>query len=189
MHLWNLGETYIWSLFNKSNGEYSLIKPSFAQGLSEKRKESLLTALYLGSILIVIAIVYFVNISANLWDSLIEFFTSLTLAPVPGTGISLPAPATHIDFIGLYNAAFQFAIALGLVEIIVLFLRVYLHSPVSRLAETIENIVFWLGAGYLISTYLVNMTLSTEWFVFWAGIIMIFGLALVARSFVLIAKR
>ena len=108
---------------------------------------------------------------------------------VPGAGISLPAPADPANFIGLYTAAFQFAIALGVVEIIVLSLRVYLHSPVSRVAETIENIVFWLGTGYLISTYLVNMTLSAEWFVFWAGIVMIFGLSLVARSFVLIAKR
>ena len=166
-----------------------MIKPSIAQGLSEKRKENLLTALYVGSIFIIIGIVYFVNLPASLWDSLVEFFTSLTLAQVPGAGISLPAPADPANFIGLYTAAFQFAIALGVVEIIVLSLRVYLHSPVSRVAETIENIVFWLGTGYLISTYLVNMTLSAEWFVFWAGIVMIFGLSLVARSFVLIAKR
>lgn len=164
-------------------------KPSFAQGLSEKRKENLLTALYVGSMFIILAIVYFVNISSNLWDSFVEFFTSLTLAQVPGAGISLPAPANPANFIELYAAAFQFAIGLGFMEIIILFLRVYLHSPVSRIAETIENIVFWLGAGYLISTYLVNMTLPTEWFVFWAGIVMIFGLSLVARSFVLIAKR
>ena len=172
-----------------SNGEYYLIKSSLAQGLSEKRKENLLTALYVGSIFIIIGAVYFASLPSSLWDSLVEFFTSLTLAQVPGAGISLPAPANPANFIGLYSAAFQFAIALGVVEIIVLSLRVYLHSPVSRVAETIENIVFWLGTGYLISTYLVNMTLSAEWFVFWAGIVMIFGLSLVARSFVLIAKR
>ena len=172
-----------------SNGEYYLSKSSLAQGLSEKRKENLLTALYVGSIFIIIGAVYFASLPSSLSDSLVEFFTSLTLAQVPGAGISLPAPADPANFIGLYTAAFQFAIALGVVEIIVLSLRVYLHSPVSRVAETIENIVFWLGTGYLISTYLVNMTLSAEWFVFWAGIVMIFGLSLVARSFVLIAKR
>ena len=73
-------------------------------------------------------------------------------------------------------------------EIIVLIFRVYLRSPVTRKAETIENIVFWLGASYLTATYLVNMTIPGEWFVFWAGIILIFGLALVARAFVLFAK-
>jgi hypothetical protein len=68
-------------------------------------------------------------------------------------------------------------------------LRVGFHSPVSRKAETIENIVFWLGTSYLIITYLVNMTIPGEWFVFWAGVILIFGLALIARAFVLLAKR
>ena len=64
-----------------------------------------------------------------------------------------------------------------------------MHSSVTRIAETIENIVFWLGASYLIVAYLENMTIMSEWFVFWAGIILIFGLALVARAFVVLAKR
>lgn len=157
--------------------------------MSDKKKENLLTALYAGSIFIILAIVYFASLPASLWDSLVSFFTSLTLAQVPGTGISLPAPTNLASFSILYNAAFQFAIGLGLMEVLVLTLRVFLHSPVSRIAETIENIVFWLGTSYLIATYLLNMTLSSEWFVFWAGIIMIFGVSLVARSFVLLAKR
>lgn len=89
----------------------------------------------------------------------------------------------------LYIAAFQFSLAVGILEIVILALRVGLHSPVSRKAETIENIVFWLGASYLIITYLVNMTLHSEWFVFWAGIILLFGLSLIARAFVLLARR
>ena len=64
-----------------------------------------------------------------------------------------------------------------------------MHSPLPRKAETIENIVFWLGTSYLAITYLVNMTIMSEWFVFWAGIILIAGLSLVARSFVLLAGR
>lgn len=165
-----------------------MASPSFARSLSDKRKESLLTALYVGSFFIILAVVYFAH-SSTLWSSLVNFFTSLTLAQVPGTGISLPAPANPAVFGDLYAAAFEFALALGIVEIVILSLRVFLHSPFQRIAETIENIVFWLGTSYLTLTYLVNMTLSTEWFVFWAGVIMIFGLALVARSFVLIAKR
>jgi len=66
---------------------------------------------------------------------------------------------------------------------------VYFRSPVARKAETVENIVFWMGASYLVIAYLVNMTIPAEWFVFWAGIIMLFGLSLVARSFILLAKR
>jgi len=157
------------------------------QALTDKKKESLFTAIYIGGIFIVIALVYF--LSANLWDGLVNFFSSLTLAPVPATGISLPAPAYPAAHINLYRAAFQFAIALGILEIIILFLRVWLHSSVTRLAETIENIVFWLGTSYLTATYLANMRIPSDWFVFWAGIILIFGLALVARSFVIFAKR
>jgi hypothetical protein len=157
--------------------------------LTDKRKESLLTAIYIGSVFIILAVVYYIHISDNLWTDLINFFTSLTLSVVPSTGISLPAPANPADYINLYNAAFQFSIAVGFLEIIVLMLRVGFHSPVSRKAETIENIVFWLGTSYLIITYLVNMTIPSEWFVFWAGIIIIFGLALIARAFVLLAKR
>jgi hypothetical protein len=159
------------------------------ESLSEKKKEGLFTTLYIGSLFIILAIVYFIHLSDNLWDSLVTFFTTLTLAPVPNTGISLPAPSTPSAFGNLYAAAFQFSIALGIVEIIILALRVILHSSVIRISETIENIVFWFGASYLIIAYLVNMTISTEWFVFWAGMILIFGIALLARAFVILAKK
>ena len=171
------------------DGEDSLFNTRIGHGLTEKKKENLLTAIYIGSIFILLAVIYIVHLPNNLWDEILNFFMSLTLAPVPGTGISLPAPSNPAAHIELYTAAFQFAIALGIVEIVVLVLRVLLQSPVSRKAETIENIVFWLGTSYLITTYLVNMTIAGEWFVFWAGIILIFGLALLARAFVLIAQR
>ena len=135
------------------------------------------------------AIVYYIHLSDNLWDGLINFFTSLTLAPVVNTGISLPAPTDPTSYTNLYNAAFHFSIGLGLFEIVILMLRVVLHSDVSRIAETIENIVFWFGASFLIVAYLANITIMSGWFVFWAGIILIFGIALVARAIVLLAKR
>ena len=158
-------------------------------GLSEDKKENLLTAIYVGSIFIILAVIYIIHLPSSLWDRIVDFFSSLTLAPVPGTGIALPAPSNPAAHIELYTAAFQFTIALGAIEIAILVIRILWHSPVARKAETLENIVFWLGTSYLIITYLVNMTLAAEWFVFWAGIILIFGLALVARAFVLLAKR
>jgi hypothetical protein len=157
--------------------------------LTEKKKESLFTAIWIGSVFIILALVYYVHLSDNLWDGLIKFFSSLTLAPLPTTGISLPAPLNPTDHMSLYVAAFQFSLGLGILEIVILALRVGLHSPVSRKAETIENIVFWFGTSFLIVTYLEKMTLTTEWFVFWAGIILIFGLALLSRAVVLLAKR
>jgi hypothetical protein len=157
------------------------------QSFSDKKKESLFTALFVGAVFIIIALIYYVHLSDDLGGSLVNFFSSLTLSPI--LGIPLPAPANPTAYMNLYNAAFQFSVAIGILEIVILAVRVRLHSSVSRIAETVENIVFWLGTSYLITTYLVNMTLSSEWFVFWAGIILIFGLALVARAFVLIAKR
>ncbi len=169
--------------------KYGLMKTLNPQALPDKKKENLFTAIYIGGIFIIVALIYYINASDNLWGGIINFFTSLTLAPVPTTGISLPAPSNPAAYANLYNAAFQLAIAIGILEIVILALRVWLGSPVSRKAETIENIVFWLGASYLIVAYLENMTITGEWFVFWAGIILIFGLALVARAFVILAKR
>ncbi len=157
--------------------------------LTEKRKENLLSAIYIGSIFIILAVIYITHLPSSLWDRIVDFFVSLTLSPVPGTGIALPAPSNPAAHTELYTAGFEFAIALGIIEIAVLILRVKMHSPLPRKAETIENIVFWLGISYLIITYLVNMTIAAEWFVFWAGIILIFGLSLLARAFVLLAKR
>jgi hypothetical protein len=157
--------------------------------LTEKKKESLITALWVGSVFIILALVYYINLSANLWDGLVNFFTSLTLAPLPSTGISLPAPLNPSGYVNLYTAAFQFCLGIGVLEIVILALRVGMHSPVSRKAETIENIVFWLGTSFLTVTYLERITLATEWFVFWAGIIFIFGLALLARAIVVLATR
>jgi hypothetical protein len=161
----------------------------FGHGLSEKKKENLLSGIYIGSILIILAVIYIATLPVSLWDEIVNFFSSLTLAPVPGTGIALPAPSNPASHMELYTAAFIFTIAVGAIEIVVLVLRILMNSPMPRKAETIENIVFWLGTSYLIITYLVNMTIAGEWFVFWAGIILIFGLALLARSFVLIAQR
>jgi hypothetical protein len=157
--------------------------------LSEKKKESLITALWVGTVFIILAAVYYGNASANLWDGLVNFFTSLTLAPLPTTGISLPAPSDPTAYLNLYNAAFQFCLGIGILEMGILGLRVGMHSPLSRKAETIENIVFWLGTSFLVVAYLEKMTLVTEWFVFWAGVIFIFGLALLTRAIVILTTR
>ena len=159
------------------------------QALPDSTKENFITAVYVGFILILLAVLYFINVHANLWGNFVGFIGTFILATVPGTSLSLPAPSNPGTYTVLYNVAFQFCLGLGLLEIAVLVLRIWLNSPLPRRAETIENIVFWLGTSYLTVTYLVNITIISEWFVFWAGIIMILGLSLVARAFVLIANR
>jgi hypothetical protein len=157
--------------------------------LNEKKKESMITAIYVGAIFIVLALVYYIHLPSSLWNRLVDFFTSFTLSQAPSTGIPLPAPLNPAAHVELYNAAFQFSLGLGILEIAILAIRILLHSPMQRKAETVENLVFWLGTSYLISSYLLSITLKSEWFVFWAGVILIFGLALVARAFILLANR
>ncbi len=167
--------------------ENCLINKPGTQAFTDKKKESLVTALYVGAIFIILALIFILN--TGVWGRLVDFFSTLTLAQVPGTTISLPAPLNPAIHTQLYNSAFQFSIGLGVLEIIILAIRILLHSPLARKAETIENLVFWLGTSYLIIAYLVNMTLQTEWFVFWAGIILIAGFSLLTRAFILIVGR
>lgn len=168
-------------------GQDSLTNTSSTQALTDKKKESLISAVYIGTIFIVLALIFVVN--TGIWGNIVNFFSSLTLAQVPGIGFSLPAPANPAGHTQLYTAAFEFSLGMGILEIIILAVRILLRSPFERRAETIENIVFWLGTSYLIITYLVNMILQTEWFVFWAGLILIAGLAFLARAFILMARR
>jgi hypothetical protein len=167
----------------------NFIKKLDLQALPDKRKENFISGLYIGFILILLVVLYFVNAHVNLWNSFDHFLNTFILETVPGTSLQLPVPDNPRAYIVLYEAAFQFCLGLGAIEIAVLGLRVWLDSPLPRKAETIENLVFWLGTSYLIVTYLMNITIPSEWFVFWAGIILIGGLSLIARSFVLIASK
>jgi hypothetical protein len=111
------------------------------------------------------------------------------LRSVPGIGISLPAPANPAAHAVLYTAAFQFCIGLGILQVILLALRLMMYSPISKTAETIGNLVKWFGGAYLITTYLNNTTTISRWFMFWAGILIILGLSLIVRALVLLTKR
>jgi len=157
------------------------------QALTDKRRDGLFSVVFVGLFFIMVAVVYFINLSNNIWNSFLSFINSFVLTQVPSTSIFLPAPQNPTGYIVLYNAAFEFCLGIGLLEMAILAIRILMHSPLPRKAETIENLVFWLGASYLVIAYLVNMTIMSEWFVFWAGIILIAGLALVARAFVLLA--
>ena len=161
------------------------------QALDDKKKEDLITAIYVGIVFILLAVVYYANLPNNLLSRLVDFFGSFTLAEIPGGGFSLPAPINpHTDgFVMLYSAAFEFALGLGILEIAILFFRIYLQSPLARKAETIQNIVFWLGVSFLIISYLVRVTIMEEWFMFWAAIILLGGVSLLVRAFVIIAQR
>jgi hypothetical protein len=154
-----------------------------------KHAESVLSALYIGAIFIAIGVIYYIHLPNSLFLDVINFFNGLTLARVPDTQIYLPAPIAPAQHADLYLAAFQFCLIIGIVVVVVLALRFLFDSPINRKAETISNVVFWLGVSYLIATYLVDGATINKWFVFWIGVIIIFGLSLIARAFALLAKR
>ena len=160
-----------------------------AQARRYKAREGLYSAISVGAVLILIGIVFALAQPSNLWEKIVAFFSSFTLAQVPGTGIYLPAPIGPAAHTVLYGAAFQFCIGLGILQVMLLALRLMMHSPISKTAETVGHLVFWFGTSYLITTYLNNTTTISKWFVFWAGILMILGLSFIARAFVLLAKR
>jgi len=168
---------------NKLNGEVG------AQVRAQKENERLFSAISVGAFFIIVGIVYVANLSQNLLDRIIAFFSSFTFAQIPTTGLYLPAPISPAAHVVLYQAVFQFCIGLGILQVILLILRLLWNSPIAKTAEVMGNLVFWFGTSYLVATYLNNATNMSRWFVFWAGILMILGLSFVARAFVLLVKR
>ena len=160
-----------------------------AQKRTHKPREGIYSAISVGAVFILFGIVYALAQPSSLWESIMTFINSFTLRSVPGTGISLPAPANPAIHAVLYTAAFQFCIGLGILQVILLVLRLTMRSPIGKTAETVGTLVYWFGVAYLITAYLSNAPGIRQWFMFWAGILVMLGLSFVARAFVLLTKR
>jgi hypothetical protein len=52
----------------------------------------------------------------------------------------------------------------------------------------VDHLIFWFGAAYLVSVFLLAGT-AAAWFEYWASLIILIGVALVARALVLLAKK
>ena len=141
----------------------------------------------MGAVFILIGVIY-IN-TPDLWGKIGAFLGSFTSTTVASTGVTIPAPQFPASHAVLYGAVFQFSLGIGILEILLLALRLLLRSPIRKTAETVGTLVFWFGASYLVTTYLNDATTITQWFVFWAGVIMMAGLSLIARGFVLLARR
>jgi hypothetical protein len=83
----------------------------------------------------------------------------------------------------LYAAAEQFCYAFGLVQILVLGLKFARRSSTHGKAETFSSIVFWLGAGYILSLLSQG---ALSWLSFIAGLVILVGICIVARALVLV---
>jgi hypothetical protein len=162
---------------------------SSAHTRPHKTGDGIFSAISVGAVFILIGVVYVATLPAILWDEVVAFFDSFDVLQVSGTGIYLPAPAVPAAHIVLYNAAFQFCIGIGILQIILLTLRLAWHSPTGKTAETAGHLVYWFGASYLVFTFLNSATTLETWFAFWAAILIVLGVSMIARALVLFAKK
>ncbi len=151
--------------------------------------EAIISAIAVGAVFILIGMVFVLASPNNLWDKIVAFFSNLTTRDFPNTTITLPAPANPGAHGVLYTALFQFSFGIAILQVIILALRLAVHSRLGRIAETIGNLIFWAGATYLISVYLNSSTTLTMWFSFWAALLITIGLSIVVRVLVQMAGR
>jgi hypothetical protein len=153
-------------------------------------REGLITAIAFGGFLIIVGFLFV--LTPNLWQDIVYFFNHITTRSVPVGGLNsnivLPAPSNPAVHANLYRALLKFDLAFGVLQILILFVRLIAKSKIRRIAETLGNAVFWLGAAFLVNSFLLTGTLS-GWFQYWAALIVVVGISLVARSIVYLFKR
>jgi len=122
----------------------------------------------------------FFIIVPDYYAEVVDFFTDFEMKEF-AYNVSLPAPVDH-HFV-VYETVMRFCIVFGLFQFFVLALRFYFRSSLSNMAETISNIVLWLGVAYM---FYLLMLETVTWFPFIGGIIAVMGFSLIARSLVVL---
>lgn len=147
--------------------------------------ENVITAISIGFFLVLVGVLFV--ITPNLFGEIIELLSDFKLKEVvPNSDLIFPAPEFPSAFSVVYVAAAQFSFALGIFQIVVLALRFIISSPWPKRAETVGNLVFWLGTGFLIQSFLID---TTQWFVYWSTVMMMIGVSLIARAVVMALAR
>lgn len=146
--------------------------------------EGIFTAISVGFFFVLIGILLVTT--PNLFGNFLDFVTSFKLIDVPNSGIVLPGPASPENHIVLYQAAELLSFAIVAFQIIMLILRFLAQSSWGKKAETVGNLVFWLGSGLLIRSFLIE---NTQWFIFWSLLIIIIGISMIARAIFFAASK
>jgi len=152
-----------------------------SHGYMERRlNEGLITAISVAGVLIILGLV--VLLTPGIYQDANSFskdFTNVSYT-IGGSTITLPAPANPSEHIALFTAVMDFLLAVGILQILILAVRLVLRSPIRRTAQTVGSLIFWLGAAVVANVFLLAGTLD-GWFRFWAGLIVLIGISLVAR--------
>ena len=147
-------------------------------------QEGIFTAISIGFFLLLVGTLFVIN--PNLFGSIIDFFRDFGLVDVPNTSIVLPAPESLQLHQTVYQAAWQFSIALGVFQVVMLALRFVIPSSWEKRSETVGNLVYWGGASFLIQFFLID---SMQWFTFWSTILILAGVSIIARAAVMAVSR
>lgn len=129
-----------------------------------------------GFFLVLIGVILLVT--PNYYNEFVSFFRDFHLVKAT-SNVFLPAPKSSHPIV--YTVFMEFCIGYGLFQIAILVFRFVLRDPIDRKVGTASGMVFWLGAGYLLSMLLTE---SISWFNFLAGLVIFIGLSIVVRGFV-----
>ena len=152
--------------------------------------EGLITALSIGGFFIILGIVF--GLTPAISQNTNTFFSDLTTVRFPfgspGSTVSLFAPAHPADHQSFYTAVVNFLIGVGILQIVILVFRLAVHSRIRRIAQSVGDLIFWLGAAVLANVFLMAGTQS-GWFQLWSSLIVLIGVSFVAQFFVYLVKR
>ncbi len=150
--------------------------------------EGLIAAIAVGGFFIILGFVF--AFTPGIAEQTSYFFNDLTTQSYLNTSstITLLSPAHPADHQGFYNAIMNFFLGVGVLQIIILVLRLVVHSRIRRIAQSMGDLIFWLGAAVIANVFLLAGTLN-GWFQFWASLLVLVGLSLIARAFVYLARR
>ena len=156
-------------------------------------REGAISAVSAGLFFVLVGVIVVIN--QNLWTEIKDFGNDLTTAKAGNSSVQLPIPATPAAHTTLYSTAFQFALGIAVLQIVILAIQLIIGSRTRRIAETVGSLVFWFGAASLLnnlagmkSALALNQQ-QTIWFQFWAAIIILFGVSLIARAVVILAAK
>lgn len=154
------------------------------------RSEGLVSATAVGAVFILIGVVFVLN--SGLPENIVSFFKDITLVTYPLGDVAstfvLPAPANPASHLAFYTAVTQFALGIGILQVLILALRLSFKSSTEKMAETVGNLVFWFGVAVLIN-YILQLGTYDSWFQFWGAFIIVTGFSLIARAIVHFVKR
>jgi hypothetical protein len=154
-----------------------------------ERRDGILGAVTAGAFLVLVGSMFIIH--PNLLDRIVDFFKDIKLVSVlDQNSIMLPAPANVGQHTEVYSAVQQFSLIWGVFLAAMLVARFAVNSPIRRKAENTSDIIFWFGAAYLIQAWLMsstNSSNSTQWFEFWAMILILLGISLIVRAVFLAA--